>query len=172
MHPKSGGKKGPQNCIGPTIRIGREILCLPYAGFSSNRPTGPIRSSSGDVHIYIYICPLSRIFLRGLRQALACNKTGLSIAMAICPSYYTRGALKTESGSITHARSRRVDKGRVYAFFCTRFFVRVFVRVFCTRFCTSFCSRFCSRFCTPFCVRLFVRVFDVSRMRDFYKGSM
>ena len=21
------------NCIGPTIRIGREILCLPYAGF-------------------------------------------------------------------------------------------------------------------------------------------
>ena len=22
-----------QNCTGPTIRIGREILCLPYAGF-------------------------------------------------------------------------------------------------------------------------------------------
>ena len=22
-----------QNCISPTIRIGREILCLPYAGF-------------------------------------------------------------------------------------------------------------------------------------------
>ena len=22
-----------QNCIGPTIHIGREILCLPYAGF-------------------------------------------------------------------------------------------------------------------------------------------
>ena len=22
-----------KNCIGPTIRIGREILCLPYAGF-------------------------------------------------------------------------------------------------------------------------------------------
>ena len=22
-----------QNCIGPTIRIGLEILCLPYAGF-------------------------------------------------------------------------------------------------------------------------------------------
>ena len=22
-----------QYCIGPTIRIGREILCLPYAGF-------------------------------------------------------------------------------------------------------------------------------------------
>ena len=22
-----------QNCIGPTIRIGREIFCLPYAGF-------------------------------------------------------------------------------------------------------------------------------------------
>ena len=25
-----------QNCIGPTIRIGREILCLPYAGFFSD----------------------------------------------------------------------------------------------------------------------------------------
>ena len=24
-----------QNCTGPTIRIGREILCLPYAGFLS-----------------------------------------------------------------------------------------------------------------------------------------
>ena len=24
------------NCIGPTIRIGREILCLPYAGFFSS----------------------------------------------------------------------------------------------------------------------------------------
>ena len=23
-----------ENCIGPTIRIGREILCLPYAGFN------------------------------------------------------------------------------------------------------------------------------------------
>ena len=22
-----------QNCIGPTIRLGREILCLPFAGF-------------------------------------------------------------------------------------------------------------------------------------------
>ena len=22
-----------QNCIGPTIRIGQKILCLPYAGF-------------------------------------------------------------------------------------------------------------------------------------------
>ena len=22
-----------RNCNGPTIRIGREILCLPYAGF-------------------------------------------------------------------------------------------------------------------------------------------
>ena len=26
-----------QNCTGPTIRIGREILCLPYAGFFLNR---------------------------------------------------------------------------------------------------------------------------------------
>ena len=37
--------------------------------FSSNRPTGPIRSSSRDVHIYIYlsVCPLSmRVFFRPL----------------------------------------------------------------------------------------------------------
>ena len=26
-----------QNCIGPTIRIGREILCHPYAGFFTYR---------------------------------------------------------------------------------------------------------------------------------------
>ena len=26
-----------QNFIGPTIRIGREILCLPYAGFFLNQ---------------------------------------------------------------------------------------------------------------------------------------
>ena len=25
------------NCIGPTIRIGREIQCLPYAGFFSGK---------------------------------------------------------------------------------------------------------------------------------------
>ena len=31
--------------IGATIRTRREIQCLPFAGFSSNRPTGPIRSS-------------------------------------------------------------------------------------------------------------------------------
>ena len=37
--PKNGGWRQNvhcpplQNCIGPTIRIGREILCLPYAGF-------------------------------------------------------------------------------------------------------------------------------------------
>ena len=27
-----------QICIGPTIRIGRESWCLPYAGFSPTRP--------------------------------------------------------------------------------------------------------------------------------------
>ena len=44
---------GPPYCvIGATIRIGQEMLCLPYAGFSSNRPTGPIRSSSRDVRPY------------------------------------------------------------------------------------------------------------------------
>ena len=25
-----------ENCIGPTIRIGQEILCLPYVGFFSS----------------------------------------------------------------------------------------------------------------------------------------
>ena len=39
--------------IGATIRIGREMLCLPYVGLSSNRPNRPIRSSSRDVHIYV-----------------------------------------------------------------------------------------------------------------------
>ena len=34
-----------QNCIGPTIRIGREIRCLPYAGFFVIHP----------IHIYIII---------------------------------------------------------------------------------------------------------------------
>ena len=27
-----------QNCIGPTIRIGQEILCFPYAGFLVLQP--------------------------------------------------------------------------------------------------------------------------------------
>ena len=48
-----------QDCIGPTIRIRREILCLPYAGFSPNRPTGPIRSSSCKVClcVCVFVCP-------------------------------------------------------------------------------------------------------------------
>ena len=33
-----------QNCIGTTIRIGRESWCLPYAGFSQNRLAGMSRS--------------------------------------------------------------------------------------------------------------------------------
>ena len=40
VDPKSGGQKWTpkvaqplQNCIGPTFRIDREILCFPYAGF-------------------------------------------------------------------------------------------------------------------------------------------
>ena len=56
------------SCIGPTIRIGREIQCLPYAGFSSNRPTGPIRSSSREVCpwltgcVCVFVCPLPMRF--------------------------------------------------------------------------------------------------------------
>ena len=30
-------KKKLQICIGPTIRIGRESWCLPYAGFFNNK---------------------------------------------------------------------------------------------------------------------------------------
>ena len=38
---------GPPYCgIGATIRIGREMLCLPYAGFSKHRPSGPMLSIS------------------------------------------------------------------------------------------------------------------------------
>ena len=55
-----------RNCNGPTSRIGREILCLPYAGFffSTNRPTGPIRSSSRDVRmsVCLCVCPLPMRF--------------------------------------------------------------------------------------------------------------
>ena len=32
-----------QNCSGPTIRIGRDILCLPYAGFSISTGVGPTK---------------------------------------------------------------------------------------------------------------------------------
>ena len=37
------------------------MLCLPYARFSPNWPTGPIWSSSSDVHKWI--CPLECVFL-------------------------------------------------------------------------------------------------------------
>ena len=39
-----------QNCIGPTIRIGQEILCLPYAGFffKKGSPQPPLPGS--DCH--------------------------------------------------------------------------------------------------------------------------
>ena len=56
---------GPHYCgIGATIRIGREMLCLPYVGFSTNRPSGPIRSSSRDVRVSVcvFVCPLSMRF--------------------------------------------------------------------------------------------------------------
>ena len=55
-----------QNCIGPTIRIGREILCLPYAGFLQNvlscpqayRGAGPVdnrpstNKDGGPIHMW------------------------------------------------------------------------------------------------------------------------
>ena len=41
-----------QNCNGPTIRIGREILCLPYAGFFTHERvlTAILDSQKGCVH--------------------------------------------------------------------------------------------------------------------------
>ena len=32
-----------QNCIAPTIRIGQEILCLPYSGFFLKQITQPLK---------------------------------------------------------------------------------------------------------------------------------
>ena len=46
-----------QNCIGPAIRIGREIRCLPYAGFSKHRPFGPMLSISRFVRLWsVCVC--------------------------------------------------------------------------------------------------------------------
>ena len=53
--------------ISATICISREMLCLLYAGFSQNRPTGPIRSSSQSV--CTFICPLERVFLASTESA-------------------------------------------------------------------------------------------------------
>ena len=49
--------------IGATIRIGREMLCLPYAGFSKHRPSGPMLSISRNVRpsvclsVCLSVCP-------------------------------------------------------------------------------------------------------------------
>ena len=52
--------------IGATIRIGQEIQCLPYVGFSPNLPTGPIRSSSRNVCLFVNLfVPFPCNFLRG-----------------------------------------------------------------------------------------------------------
>ena len=51
--------------IGVTIRIGREMLCLPYAGFSPTRPSGPSWSRSRDVcmfvclSVFLFLCLMS-----------------------------------------------------------------------------------------------------------------
>ena len=50
------GILGPPYCgIGATIRIGREMLCLPYAGFSKHRPSGPMLSISRYVHMFVCV---------------------------------------------------------------------------------------------------------------------
>ena len=62
-------KKAGFHSIGATIRTRRESRCLPYAGFSSNRPTGPIRSSSRDVHC-MCVCVCVCLFVDFLRYCL------------------------------------------------------------------------------------------------------
>ena len=42
--------------INATIRIGREMLCLPYAGFSKHRPSGPMLSISQNVPLSVRMC--------------------------------------------------------------------------------------------------------------------
>ena len=59
--------------IGATIRIGRKILCLPYAEFSNSRHLGRFFhrvAMSVCLFIYIYICPLFMLFFLGLSLAL------------------------------------------------------------------------------------------------------
>ena len=46
--------------IGATIRIGREIQFLSYAGFSKHRPSGPMLSISWNVRLSV--CPSVRLF--------------------------------------------------------------------------------------------------------------
>ena len=52
--------------IGATIRIGREMLRLPYAGFSKHRPSGPMLSISRNVRpsvcvsVCLSVCSLLR----------------------------------------------------------------------------------------------------------------
>ena len=49
-------------CIGASISIGREIRCLPYAGFSKHRPSGPMLSISRNVRLSVRlsVCSLLR----------------------------------------------------------------------------------------------------------------
>ena len=63
------GILGPPYCgIGATIRIGWEMLCLPYAGFSKHRPSGPMLSIGRNVRpsVCVYVCSLREVPFNGL----------------------------------------------------------------------------------------------------------
>ena len=75
--------------------------------------------------LYVYMSPFHAIlFLHGIRQALACNKTGLSIGHA---SILLQAWSPKNGGWAQSFHCPRVERsrGRVYSFF-----VFVFVRVF------------------------------------------
>jgi len=61
-----------KNCIGPTIRIGREILCLLYVRFSKNRPLGwffLVVAMSGRLSVCVFV-PFPCNFFQRLSLAL------------------------------------------------------------------------------------------------------
>ena len=61
------GILGPPYCgIGATIRIGREMLCLPYAGFSKNRPLADSFIESRCPSVCLRVCPFSCCTFWGL----------------------------------------------------------------------------------------------------------
>ena len=61
------------NCIGPTIRIGREILCLPYPGFFLKRPSVAI-----DVlQISLGSTDKVKMKIKGIKDNKKCTWTNL-----------------------------------------------------------------------------------------------
>ena len=122
--------------------------------FSLTRPTGPIRSSCRKICLSVcQLVPFHEIYFCGIRQALACNKTGSSI----CHASILLHTWSPQNGggcraSIANAWSCRVDA-------CTGFLHAFFVRVFVQVFVWVFVRIFFYAFLYAFFLRIFVCVF-------------